>query len=125
MTHVLWGDYSDVAAVLAANYGRSQLHREPQPMAKAQKASQEPQYFRGRDAEDYVLATWCAVPLADHCVSPERIPCSRCACNRWCTSSTLLGNFRLLGTGHHRCRILAIAEGRVAVNSGFARLHMR
>jgi uncharacterized caspase-like protein len=26
-------------------------------MAKAQKKSQEPQYFRGRDAEDYVLAT--------------------------------------------------------------------
>jgi hypothetical protein len=27
-------------------------------LAKAQKAEQEPQYFKGRDAEDYVLATW-------------------------------------------------------------------
>jgi Caspase domain len=27
-------------------------------LAKAQKASQEPQYFKGRDAEDYVLAHW-------------------------------------------------------------------
>ena len=27
-------------------------------LAKAQKSSQEPQYFRGRDAEDYVLASW-------------------------------------------------------------------
>jgi hypothetical protein len=27
-------------------------------LAKAQNASQEPQYFKGRDAEDYVLATW-------------------------------------------------------------------
>ena len=27
-------------------------------LAKAQKASQEPQYFKGRDAEDYVLARW-------------------------------------------------------------------
>ena len=27
-------------------------------LAKAQKGSQEPQYFRGRDAEDYVLASW-------------------------------------------------------------------
>jgi WD40 repeat protein len=27
-------------------------------LAKGQKASQEPQYFKGRDAEDYVLATW-------------------------------------------------------------------
>jgi len=27
-------------------------------LANAQGDSQEPQYFRGRDAEDYVLATW-------------------------------------------------------------------
>jgi hypothetical protein len=27
-------------------------------LAKAQKAEQEPQYFKGRDAEDYVLARW-------------------------------------------------------------------
>jgi len=27
-------------------------------LAKAQNAEQEPQYFKGRDAEDYVLATW-------------------------------------------------------------------
>jgi uncharacterized caspase-like protein len=27
-------------------------------LAKAQKGSQEPQYFRGRDADDYVLASW-------------------------------------------------------------------
>jgi uncharacterized caspase-like protein len=27
-------------------------------LAKAQNASQEPQYFKGRDAEDYVLARW-------------------------------------------------------------------
>jgi WD40 repeat protein len=27
-------------------------------LAKAQNASQEPQYFKGRDAEDYVLAKW-------------------------------------------------------------------
>ena len=27
-------------------------------LAKAQNASQEPQYFKGRDAEDYVLVTW-------------------------------------------------------------------
>jgi uncharacterized caspase-like protein len=27
-------------------------------LAKAQNASQEPQYFKGRDAEEYVLATW-------------------------------------------------------------------
>jgi WD40 repeat protein len=27
-------------------------------LAKAQHASQEPQYFKGRDAEDYVLARW-------------------------------------------------------------------
>jgi uncharacterized caspase-like protein len=27
-------------------------------LAKAQKAQQEPQYFKGRDAEDYVLARW-------------------------------------------------------------------
>ena len=27
-------------------------------LAKAQKASQEPQYFKGRDAEDCVLARW-------------------------------------------------------------------
>jgi WD40 repeat protein len=27
-------------------------------LAKAQKAAQEPQYFKGRDAEDYVLARW-------------------------------------------------------------------
>jgi hypothetical protein len=27
-------------------------------LAKAQKASQEPQYFKGRDVEDYVLARW-------------------------------------------------------------------
>ena len=27
-------------------------------LARAQHASQEPQYFKGRDAEDYVLATW-------------------------------------------------------------------
>jgi hypothetical protein len=29
-----------------------------QELAKAQHASQEPQYFKGRDAEDYVLARW-------------------------------------------------------------------
>jgi WD40 repeat protein len=27
-------------------------------LARAQNAEQEPQYFKGRDAEDYVLATW-------------------------------------------------------------------
>jgi hypothetical protein len=27
-------------------------------LAKAQNASQEPQYFKGRDAEDYILARW-------------------------------------------------------------------
>jgi uncharacterized caspase-like protein len=27
-------------------------------LAKDMKGSQEPQYFRGRDAEDYVLARW-------------------------------------------------------------------
>ena len=27
-------------------------------LAKAQNAEQEPQYFKGRDVEDYVLATW-------------------------------------------------------------------
>jgi hypothetical protein len=27
-------------------------------LAKDLKGSQEPQYFRGRDAEDYVLARW-------------------------------------------------------------------
>ena len=27
-------------------------------LAKAQNSSQDPQYFKGRDAEDYVLATW-------------------------------------------------------------------
>jgi hypothetical protein len=27
-------------------------------LAKAQNASQEPQYFKGRNAEDYVLARW-------------------------------------------------------------------
>ena len=27
-------------------------------LAKAQNASQEPQYLKGRDAEDYVLARW-------------------------------------------------------------------
>jgi hypothetical protein len=27
-------------------------------LAKAQRAEQEPQYFKGRDAEDYVLARW-------------------------------------------------------------------
>jgi uncharacterized caspase-like protein len=27
-------------------------------LAKFQNASQEPQYFKGRDAEDYVLARW-------------------------------------------------------------------
>jgi hypothetical protein len=27
-------------------------------LAKAQKAEQVPQYFKGRDAEDYVLARW-------------------------------------------------------------------
>jgi hypothetical protein len=27
-------------------------------LAKAQNASQQPQYFKGRDAEDYVLVTW-------------------------------------------------------------------
>ena len=27
-------------------------------LAKAQKVEQEPQYFKGRDAEDYVLARW-------------------------------------------------------------------
>ena len=27
-------------------------------LARAQKAEQEPQYFKGRDAEDYVLARW-------------------------------------------------------------------
>jgi hypothetical protein len=27
-------------------------------LAKAQTASREPQYFKGRDAEDYVLARW-------------------------------------------------------------------
>jgi uncharacterized caspase-like protein len=27
-------------------------------LAKGMKAEQEPQYFRGRDAEDYVLARW-------------------------------------------------------------------
>jgi hypothetical protein len=27
-------------------------------LAKGMKAQQEPQYFRGRDAEDYVLARW-------------------------------------------------------------------
>ena len=27
-------------------------------LAKAQKAEQEPQYFKGRDADDYVLARW-------------------------------------------------------------------
>jgi hypothetical protein len=27
-------------------------------LAKAQKAEQEPQYFKGRDADDYVLAHW-------------------------------------------------------------------
>jgi hypothetical protein len=27
-------------------------------LAKAQKQEQEPQYFKGRDAEDYVLAHW-------------------------------------------------------------------
>jgi hypothetical protein len=27
-------------------------------LAKDMKSEQEPQYFRGRDAEDYVLARW-------------------------------------------------------------------
>ena len=27
-------------------------------LAKAMKGEQEPQYFKGRDAEDYVLARW-------------------------------------------------------------------
>jgi len=27
-------------------------------LAKSLKGEQEPQYFRGRDAEDYVLARW-------------------------------------------------------------------
>jgi uncharacterized caspase-like protein len=27
-------------------------------LAKERRGSQEPQYFKGRDAEDYVLATW-------------------------------------------------------------------
>jgi WD40 repeat protein len=32
--------------------------RRVEELAKAQNASQEPQYFKGRDAEDYVLARW-------------------------------------------------------------------
>jgi WD40 repeat protein len=32
--------------------------RRVEELAKAQKAEQEPQYFKGRDAEDYVLARW-------------------------------------------------------------------
>ena len=37
-----------------ANY----LLKRVDELAKSLKGEQEPQYFRGRDAEDYVLARW-------------------------------------------------------------------
>jgi hypothetical protein len=52
------GSPTGVTWLLEQDFRRLQQTIFGGELARDMKGSQEPQYFRGRDAEDYVLARW-------------------------------------------------------------------